>query len=72
MKNKTPNSPIEQYTSERHRNRRKITRRRQALNVIAQDAGWDGWSTYETAVKNNLVLIAPNPYPRPLDPHRET
>lgn len=48
---------IEEYKNETHRNRRKINRRRDALNELAQTAGWANWSEYETAVKNGVVQI---------------
>lgn len=54
------NKPLETYTDEAHRNRRKISRRRDDLNAIAQAAGWDSWSQYETAVRQGKVKILPN------------
>lgn len=38
-------------------------RRRAQLNELAQAAGWEGWSAYETAVLNGLVKL-PKPAKR--------
>jgi len=39
---------------------RRATRRRKQLNEIAQAAGFESWSAYETAVINGLSTIPKN------------
>jgi len=49
---------LEPYQDEKERNRRKVARRREALDLIAQAAGWRNWAEYETAVKQGGIAIA--------------
>lgn len=51
---------LELYQDEKQRNRRKVARRREALDNIARAGGWLNWTAYETAVKNGQVVIQQN------------
>jgi hypothetical protein len=48
----------------------KQSRRRAALDEIAQASGWDSWDQYATAVKRGIVVIVarPNPVLQPTTP----
>lgn len=39
----------------------KQSRRRAALDEIAQASGWDSWDQYATAVKRGVVVIVARP-----------
>ena len=39
----------------------KQSRRRAALDEVAQAAGWDSWDQYATAVKRGVVVIVARP-----------
>lgn len=52
----------------------KQSRRRAALDEIAQAAGWDSWDQYATAVKRGIVVIVarPNQVLQPTTPAAKT
>lgn len=51
------NPPLQDYEDETDRNRHKQKRRHEALNEKAQEAGWQSWSAFATAVKGGEVAI---------------
>lgn len=48
---------LEEYEDPKHRNRRKIERRRERLDEAAKAAGFESWSKAETAVLNGTAVI---------------
>lgn len=54
---------LQDYPDEKARNRRKIARRREALDEAARAVGWPNWSAFETAIRRGEVAIPPSPNP---------